>query len=212
MIIDKKYKLNRIASTDEDRPTINHIHLQGKYAVATDSVVAAAIPVTITEEYSDIPERIPTKSWEEMLKLQGSLGNGELTIDHIKVGNALYLNPKPDEELFKDNKSHIFHFIKNRVDELRYSGHIKICINAEELYLLSKAMGSPKVLLITNEEIPKKPMVVVDPGTCGDETMPIGIISAISINYEDTELPLLSEISSKMEKYGTTEYKIEFGE
>lgn len=199
MLINKKFKLNKIASKDKFRESINNIHLQGNWALATDSVALAAIPVTITEDVADVPQKIATKCWEEMLKSKDDVSNGDLGLDQTKVGNVIFVNPTQKDELFKDNISPIFKVLKSRVEDIKYTNKIKICINADELYKLSKAMGTSTLMLTTDEYVANKPILVLDPHLTSKKFIPVGMIRAIEIDFEETDFPTLSEVAHILE-------------
>ncbi len=139
MKIDKKYRIEKICSTDTSRVSMQNIHVTGRHAYATNGKVLAAVP--IQSEKDDTPGWLTVDG----LKLARKVTSKDA--DHIKIilngqqilSDATTLSRPETVESFPKVGRLLLQTLRHRT--------MRIGLNANYLRELALALGSEEIIL-----------------------------------------------------------------
>jgi DNA polymerase III sliding clamp (beta) subunit (PCNA family) len=167
MQIEKKYKIEKCASTDESRPSLQNIYISRRHAMSTNGRILAIVPVQVQED--------DETGWLSPDALKHARRVSAKGLENIKIvlNGAQVL---PDGTIMNrpkgENPPHIFRLLKQAHSNREY----RIGINAHYLIDLADALGNEELILEIGEAhsaILVKPLHSA-PGTVG-LLMPIHI-------------------------------------
>jgi len=126
--IDRRYRLEKAVSKDENRVALQNIKIEGNRAIATDGYILADVPIRNSSKSKKKNILLKSKSWKKLVAKEKKNYEVELSESDFTEGSISYPNWK---KIVPDGSSHKF----------------KIGIDARLLYNLSQALGADKVIL-----------------------------------------------------------------
>ena len=138
MQIERKYKIEKCASTDASRPNLQNIYVSRRHAMATNGRILAICPVALQED-DEIGSLTP-----EALKHARKVSAKGLDTVQIVLNGAQVL---PDGTIMNrpegENPPHTFRILRQAFSDRKY----RIGINAAYLKDLADALGNEELIL-----------------------------------------------------------------
>ena len=172
MQIDKRYKIEKAASTDSNRESLQNVFVSRRHAMATDGRILAVVPVSTDGE--DEPGWMSPDALKHARKVSGK------GLDSIRIGlNGAQILPdgttmqRPE----KHNPPRVYRLLR----KAHRSDSLTIGINASYLKNLADSLGSEEIVLSCGQ--PAEAVLVrplkSDPGA-------VGLIMPIQLKHRRT--------------------------